>query len=326
MNTAYGSVELFFSYLPVEGETVTLITNITGIRSFAGTEDLTLLPISVTIGMYNDGDDYVVVQTLLGDEVVDQSDYFYDQTIADKTFDVRIFFFNARISVYLNDKWVYTYGLRTVSYPVTITQTLRADGNDITLSDLRRVELADGREAVYVDYESNSDNAISSIIQERPIESLAAIDRMIEFTYDATKDDRNALKISSYEDQVADNSQTSSDGLVYSMDVGISLDAFTAEELGLITRLYRLPELDSGIDRAVAAIQRRARQSRIKVGTSGRFDPCLEISDVLVLDGVVVTGTSRIVSDRVIVEDVTFSVADGECRQSSSGRRDVDNV
>jgi hypothetical protein len=222
--------------------------------------------------------------------------------------------------------WVYTYSLSTVSYPITITQTLRADGNDITLSNLRRVELCDGREAVYVDYESNNDSAIGSIIQERPIESFPAVDRMVEFTYDATKDDRDAIKTTAYDDAEADNSQTSSDGLVYSMDVGISLDPFVAKELGLITRLYRLPELDSGVDRAVAAIQRRARQSRNKVGTTGRFDPCLEVSDVLVFDGVIVTGTNREINDRVILEDISFTIADGEYRQSISGRRDVDNV
>jgi len=326
MNTAYGTVELYFSYVPVEGETVTLVTNVTGIRSFAGTEELTLLPVSVSIGMRNAGDEYIVVQTLLDDAVVDQSDYWFEAPIVDKVYDVRIFFFNARISVYVNDLWVYTYSLSTVSYPITITQTLRADGNDITLSNLRRVELCDGREAVYVDYESNSDSAIGSIIQERPIESFPAVDRMVEFTYDATKDDRDAIKTTAYDDAEADNSQTSSDGLVYSMDVGISLDPFVAKELGLITRLYRLPELDSGVDRAVAAIQRRARQSRNKVGTTGRFDPCLEVSDVLVFDGVIVTGTNREINDRVILEDISFTIADGEYRQSISGRRDVDNV
>lgn len=326
MNTAYGTVELFFSYTPVEGETVTLATNITGIRSFAGVEELTLLPISVSIGMRNLGNDFIVVQTLLDDSVVDQSDFGYDVPLVSKVFDIRIFFFNARISVYMNDKWIYSYSLSTVSYPIAITQTLTANGNDITLSDLMRVELCDGREAVYVDYESNSDNAISSIIQERPIESFPAVDRATEFTYDATKDNVNAIKTLSYTDSITDNSQTSSDGLVYSMDVGISLDSFVAEELGLITRLYRLPELDSGIDRAVAAIQKKARQSRSKIDTIGRLDPRLEISDILIFDKLIVSGTNREINDLIIVEDITISMSDGDYRQSISGRRDVDNA
>jgi len=329
MNSNYGGLEIFFSYPPAEGLSVSLSTNIGGVASFREIDDeAEASNISVKISSEYDAETdkvFIIIESILGIETVDKEDFTCDLDSIE-AFDLSIFFFNARISVYLNKKWVYSYNMYQVVYPVTMETSLIVNGDTATLTNIKNVEIPDGREAVYVDYESTSDNAFSSIIQERPIEIFSAVDRKAEFTYDATKNDVEGILIKTYEVTENDSRSVSSDGLVYAIDVGVSIDLWVAENLGLITRLYRLSELDSGVERAAAALQKRARQSIYQVGTTGRFDPRLEISDVLTLTGVILTGTQTPITDRVILEDISFSILDGSYRQNTNGRRDVDNV
>lgn len=324
MNSEYGSLDVRLLYTPASGLSVLLQTNLLGVRSFFEIDDERIpLEISVEIKSVFDVVWSYTIATLIGGEIVDQSDFpALPGALAD--YDMRIFFSNARISVYASNKWIYSYNMLSIAYPSTQDLSLKAVGEGVTLLNVRRVEIADAREAVYVDYESNSDNAIASVIQERPIENLSAIERAAEFTYSAVKDEVLLGKASSYEDTVSDNPQTSSDGLVYSMDVGISIDPWVAKHLGFITRLYRLPELDSGVERAVGSLQKRGRQSRSKVTIQHRINPLLEVSDIYVMDGTIVTGTSRVINDRVVVEDIGININDGSYRQTTSGRRDVD--
>jgi hypothetical protein len=328
MNTNYGGLQLLFSYPPTDVITVSLKTNIGGIASFKNatsnsvSQDITVR-ISSELDVPSDRI-FIIVETILGSNVVDRSDYTCDHSVIEQ-FDIELFFFNTRISVYINQKWIYSYSLATVVYPVTIQPTLVINGGTVLLTNINNVELCDGRNAVYVDYESNSDNAISSIVQERPIQILAAIDRAAEFTYNATKEEVPGNMIKTYEVTEESARQASSDGLVYAIDVGISIDTWMAEHVGFITKLYRLSELDSGVERAVSALQKRARQSMFPVGMSGRFDPRLEVADI-VLVSFVASGTARAVSDRVIVEDITMNIQDGVYQQSINGRRDVDVV
>jgi hypothetical protein len=328
LNAAYGSLELHFSYAPTSAISVTVSTNICGTASFAEIDASDLpLPISLNISteLSEIAVGYIVCKMMVGGVVVDRSDYQRD-VVDSSTVNIVVFFFNARVSVYLNSKWVYSYNLATVSYPKEITQSLTAVGQATTISNINLVELSDGREALFVDYESNGDNAISSIIQERPIENYPAVGRYSEFTYTAVKNDIVIYGISSYDAVESDSPSESSDGLVYSMDVGISIDLFTAKKLGLVTRLYRLPDLDSGVERAVTAIQKKARQSRHRITIISRLDPRLEVADVVVLNEVVITGTGTKVTDRVIVEDVSIAIQDGEYRSTITGRRDVDGL
>jgi hypothetical protein len=153
----------------------------------------------------------------------------------------------------------------------------------------------------------------------------ASVDRSAEFTYNATKDEVDAIWVDSYSETQSDNSQASSDGLVYAVDVGISLDSYIAENVGLVTRLYRLSELDTGVERAAAALQKRARQAMFSVNLTGRLDPRLEVGDILLVNKTL-TSTNRVIADRVIVEDISITIVDGQYRQSIQGRRDVDGV
>lgn len=326
---AYGSLELFFSYLPEFNVTVDLVTSVLGVSSFSPSDsDPIYEPVSLRIGSAYDATEdrmYFTIASYVGEEAAETCDFTCDKDQLDE-YRIRVFFFNKRLSIYINNKWIYSYSLALVDYPDDIDMSLIVNGGSLTIEQINVVELCDGRDAVYVDYEANTDSALSSIIQERPIEMYPGINRTMQFTYDSTKEDVESVFIRRYEDSEQDNTGISSDGLVYALDVSISVDESTAKELGFITKMYRLSDLDTGISKAVKALQKRARQSRHKISITTRVDPRLEIADVYVLDGIIPTGTDTPIYDRVIVEDLSINLSDGINSMTISGRRDVDNV
>lgn len=326
MNLGYGGLELYFSYVPSVDVSILLTSNIEAYQSFSPMDDDTPLGLlSVRFSSVLDVDTnetFIVVSTEIDEVVVDQSDFSCNSETSSR-FNIRIFFFNSRISVYLNNKWVYSYVVQKIEYPSVQLLFLTCLGDSIDITQVRRVELFDGRDAVYSDYEATADSAIQSIIQQRPIEIFSGVDREFEFTYDATKTDVVAHNINKYTEEVRNNSSMSSDGLVYAADVGISIDEWTAEHVGLITRMYRLSELDSGAERAAAALQKKARQSRTYITSTGRFDPRLEIADIHVYASIPLSGTGTQVENRSIIEDISMSLSDGNNSQTISGRKDI---
>lgn len=327
MDRSYGGLELFLSYVPGSSISILMTTNVLGYPSFAPSSSSDVLGIvSTRIASLVDvdtSDTFFVINTEIDGEIVDSSDYSCNAVSVD-LFKIRIFYYNTRISVYINDKWVYSYALATTEYSDENILMLRSVGASINITNIKNVELYDGRDAVFADYEATSDNTIQSIIQQRPIEIYPGVDRNYEFTYDATKEDVDAHNIRQFSKDTKDNSQMSSDGLVYSNDVSISTDLWVARNVGFITRMMRLSELDTGASRAAASLQKRARQSRYQISNSGRLDPRLEVADVQVFDATPVSGTSRTITERAIVEDVQINISDGSYSQSITARSDVD--
>lgn len=328
MNTAHGTLELFFTFPLNENISYGVGTNILGVPSFTETEteEDVAGALSFEISYDLDSPDRVIYFDIYSaGTLVDSWNYILSKkSVSDVR--LRLFVFNTRVSLYLNDSWVYSYAFYSIAYPSLVTKTITSFGGNSTINDVINVELGDGREAVWNDYESTSENAISSIIQERPIQIFPAVGRAYEFTYDATKSEILAAHVSSYEIVEQDNSASASDALVYSFDVGFAADERTAEELGFITRLYRLPEIDSGVDRAVGAIQKKARESRFRLSMTMRFDPRIEIGDILILDSLIVSGTNRALNERLIVEDVNMRISDGQYTSTVGGRREVDEL
>lgn len=319
-NPKYGSLEVFYTYPSNTAKSIELLTNIQGVKQFAvGFEELEDCQVNVT-SLLDTGEIFVKVQVLLGGVVIDESDFpTYQGSNID--FAVRIFFFDHLLSVSLNDKWVYSYAFATMAYSADgTTASLKMEGATTTVTDIRRVELSDGREAVYVDYEASTDNAIQSVIQQRPVQVLPHVNRKLTFTYAAEKDDVDAVFVEKYEEQYTHPGSLSSDGLVYAEDVGVSIDLETAKEVGLITKLYRLSELNTGAEEAAYMMQKRAREQRIRKTVTQRLDPRIEVTDVLHLD-LVTTSTNRHLVEDIIVEDVRISLRDGDSSMVISGRR-----
>ena len=100
----------------------------------------------------------------------------------------------------------------------------------------------------------------------------------------------------------------------------MSLSELTAREVGLITRLYRFSELDSGALQAARRVQQVAAEQRKMITVTGRFDPRLQIADVLSID-TIITSTLRHVVDEIIVENITPNLSNGTYSMQVVGRR-----
>lgn len=321
MNRNYGSLEIFLTYTPTDNAELKLTTNILGRPSFDIGKSAQAA-ISLQLGLHTNGGGQYAFQVTAsyGDVACDSSDFssYLDNM---STVRFRVVFYNERVSVYANDKWVYSYIYQDVKYQ-TIPPTLDVSAlyGPVTIDELRRVELSDGREAVYADYESNTTSLISSLIQQRPVEVYMAIGRTADYTYDAELDAINSGKVYSYEEAIQDNSNMSSDGIVYYADVGVSISQDTAAQVGLITKMYRLSELDTGAEAATAAYQKKALQQRTTVTIRGRLDPRIQPGDVYHIDLIVVP-TGYHVSKVVIVEDISIAMNDGSYQMTVTGRK-----
>lgn len=319
--STYGSLEAFFTYPSDTDKSIDLLTNIQGVKQFnVGLNALENITVRITSTKQGYDPAFIQIQVYLGGTLVDQSDFStYTETEID--FSVRMFFFDQFLSVSLNDKWVYSYAFALVAYDVEgTTASIKLNGATTTITGIRKAELADGREAIYVDYESNTESAIQSIIQQRPIQQLAHVNRKLSFTYRAEKDTIDAVYVNRYEERYSHPNQLSSDGLVYGYDVGVSIDLDTARDVGFITRLYRLPDLNTGAIQAAGTMQRQARERRVQPSVTQRLDLRVEQTDVLNVS-LIATGTDTLIERQIIVENISISLRDGEWSMSLSGRK-----
>lgn len=314
----YGGAEFYFTFTADDTKTIEIVTDILGASQF-GADDETKQLVGVKLTSLTDTDRYVQVETTLAGATIDRSDFStFDSDV--EVFDVRVFFYNEFLSIEINGFWVYSYGFSAIEYPVGRPSIeLRALLDDIEVSEVRRVELSDGREAVFVDYEASTENAIQSIIQQRPVSIFPSVGRSVIFTYSATKDVVGAVFVQRFVDAVSDSMQIASDALIYFSDVGISLDEDILKDVGFVTRLYRLSELDTGADRAAETLQRRALEKRHNVTVIQRFDPRVEPMDILHIN-LIAKGTNRTIDRQIIVENTSVSLRDGDYSMSIGGR------
>jgi hypothetical protein len=294
---------------------VLLNTDITAIGAYgveSEEEDEGYLPLSlllsVSIGK-------ITVETRLDNSTVDAADY----DIGGATLlAMWVFIYSNAISIYCNGRWIYSYVMSFTKY-VAYT-TVASLVTSATLTDIRREEIPDWRDAVFVDYEATGDGALQSVIQQRPIWTFPAIDRVLSFTYHAIKDTLTAIRVHNYNNEEVNPADLSSDGLVNYYDVGVSSYALAAEEIGLVTRLYRLSELDIGGIEAARTIQEIALEHSNPIDGQMRLDPRIEISDLLHFD-LICTGTGTHIEDDAIVENVEITLQDGVYNQHITGRR-----
>lgn len=313
-----GSCEIYLHYVSAPLCTVELQTNIKGRKPFAPETDV-IKDIKVSVSHEEvSGDIFFIFSVYHGSNLSER--YKFGPLEEREDITARIFFNNQFISFYIDDLWAYSYGYQDPTYPEgAISVSVSSSGADTTLIDVRRVELSDYREAIFVDYEQTAENAISSIIQGRPIEIYSETSRQLAFTYASIRDEVNALYVERIQENIEDPSSMSSDGLVYFSDVGVTLDPIVAKEVGFITRLYRMSEIDSGAMEAAAIVQNRSREQRKRYSINSRLDVRLEIGDIYNID-VVVTSTNRHITKSIVVEDLSISLDDRRQGMSVSGR------
>ena len=322
IQNSYGSVDIQFDYIPHNSRNVLLTTNILALPTFElKTADSVWHALSVRVATKTVSTvTYFVCTTELDGVVIDKTNYPVSTNYCFQRQHIRIFIHNCDIAIYVGGKWVYSNILGFVDYVTDlVTCVLKVTGGTRTLWNIKRVELHDYRDAVYVDYEATADSAIQSVIQERPVQVFSEPGRLLSFTYHCIKDIVNAHHIREFQSSIVSNSNMSSDGMIYYTNVSINTSQFTADEVGLVTRLYRLSNLETGAVRATQILQQLALERRYPISIVMRPDPRLVIADQLDID-VIVTGTLRHIEVSCIIEDVSISFSDGEYVMSIRGR------
>ena len=231
----------------------------------------------------------------------------------------RIVYFANNISIYMNDQWITTKAFDGLVYEDSLTLGIDVIGISFALYNILIKEMSDWREAIFIDLETDGQSAIGSIIQQRYVETVNLSDGSIEFFYDIIRDQLTATRIPrshKYTREVPING--ASDAIIYGpLEVRTMQNADFARELGLSTKLMRMPDLTSGATRAVKLILQKEYESRIKHEMIMRPDLALMVGDIYVV-AYNASGTGRAESHSIIVESIAFTMRMSGPRFSSS--------
>jgi hypothetical protein len=237
------------------------------------------------------------------------------------TFDLRVVVHNEYVSVFYNETWCYTFSFGTMNYPSNWDINLESS-YATTVSNIMIAELADWREAIYIDMTSSGASAVSSIIQERPIEILPRQGGIVDFSYNLSRSQVTPAAIVSHRKVEVISPSAGSHYIVYYADVAVFVDSNYMDECGYMTKVLQLSSLESG---AIAIAQQIARASRERQESHDVDLPPdlrLEPGDVVVL-GYTLSGTERVVSSYMIVESIELKLVDGDYIMHLGGRKYV---
>ena len=322
MTSSYGGLDIQFSFDPTNGTYFILSTDIAGSRA-----DVDETPKAIRIHVETILSAGVmatrITTVLVGVGSIDAKVVNSNPTITLSRVTVRVFFYNDYVAVTMNGKWIYFYVFSQMEYPSTpvVASITNITGSSKTLYNIKRTELFDGRQAIFVDYEANGMSVIDSLIQQRPVQIFASPDGKMNFTYRlATGLIDQILYINEYSEEQTGDGQFASDGLVYFRDVDVSISEDTAKSVGFVTKLFRLSELDTGAVEAAGAIQATALERRIYIQIKTRFNPIVEMNDQINYS-LIDSGTGRTIEGTTIVEGMNISVENGNYQMSISGRK-----
>lgn len=230
----------------------------------------------------------------------------------------RIMFHEDFISIYQNGAWVITVAFDELLYGQNENYiNIDADGS-FTMSNIVVRELGDWREAIYIDLETDGRSALSSIIQERPVEMSLQPDGSLDFWYDFVGDTiTQVIEPRSHEYVREVPTDGASDAIVYgNKEVKTLQYPDFAKVLGFATKLMRLPNLNTGAIKAAMNMLRKQYESRRRHSIITRPDFSLEIGDKYSMD-YEVSGTERNILFDIIIEAISLSLSMDDVVSSS---------
>lgn len=231
---------------------------------------------------------------------------------------------NEFISAYVNENWIHTFWFQNVDYPEyeDLTLTLTSSGSTITATNVKVVDLYDWREAIFIDFDSVASNAISSVIQQRPVETRPTYLGEVKFQYSAD-DKRDIIEL--FQKLIVNHNKTNSqdgvisDAIVYGPYVNVLTSELSASRHGFITRIIRVPELDTGANRAAKEYIKQSEQKAIQHTLILRSDLRVEEGDILLCD-YVLSGTNKTISISFIVESIQIRLSNAVFQMTITGR------
>jgi len=231
---------------------------------------------------------------------------------------VRVIAHNEFVSVYVDRVWVHTWALSYIYHPEDISVGIVLSTGTATVTNTLLRELSDWRENVWVEIDSTSANAISSIINQRPVDIWSDYRGYVNYVYEYT---RSTFDMEFVDRHLIDRDDTvgSSDGLLYGNAAAPVVDTDFMTDYGFVTRVYRLPDVESGPIRAIKHFQELGRQRTKKHSIDSRIFPSVEIGDIVSV-AKTLSGTGTAFSEDAIVEDLRISISAGQNRMAITGR------
>lgn len=240
---------------------------------------------------------------------------------------IRMLMHDSFISIYFNDIWIstFSYDSTDVTWPSDLTMYMKSLSGTYSIS-YTLSELFDWRESVYVESEMNASGAISSVIQERPVEIYPTSTGGLSFSYEMERETlelttaqcKNVLRKHASIDSTGQDA--GSDAIIYFKDIAFSTDENFADTEGFVTRVLKLSNLDYGADIAGKMILRKANEKQHQEKIEIRPNPQLEPGDIIVIN-YEVSGTGTAVEKAIIIEDITIELGEISQVMSISGRQ-----
>jgi len=229
---------------------------------------------------------------MAGSTVIDA----YKFSLPDLAHRTRVLYHDNFATIYMDDKWIYTFGISGVkdpddpihdipgiAYSDVMGVRILTNHNGLHLHDVRVTELFDWREAVYIDLDTDGMGAISSVIQQRPIEIIVKANGAVNYAYDPIR--QTVVQVPS---NVREHTWTeafpkgsASDAIVYYVDAKTVQDAEYAKRFGLSTKVFRMPDLWTGAVKAAKIAMRRMLEQYRMHTLNIRPDVRLEVGDIL---------------------------------------------
>jgi hypothetical protein len=237
---------------------------------------------------------------------------------------VRTVFHDNFITLDIGGSWVYTFAVDTIAYLSSCDIYVNSDDSP-TYTNILLGELSDWREAIYIDLETDGKAALSSVIQERPVETCHETNGSISYWYDRTRDRvTQVVEPRKHTRRRKFPRGSSSDGIIYYSDVAAIQNTDYAARYGFSTKVYRFPSLTVGAIRAARIIMQRNLESAISHQLELRPDARLEVGDVLDVD-FTASGTQKQINPGVIVESVLlmYDPNSGNSIMNVSGREEL---
>jgi hypothetical protein len=232
----------------------------------------------------------------------------------------RVFFHDSFITVYMDGKWIHTFGAPEFVYDISNDVYL---GGNFTATNIRLKDLCDWREAVYIDLETDAMSAIGSVIQERPIETIWRSNGGTAYWYDIVRDTVVQVILPKSHDWTETTPRDgASDAIIYGYSEVKCLQYQPYHvNYGFATKVMRFPNLKSGALRAAKEVLERAFEGRMKHTVKIRPDIRLEVGDILDIDyNASATGTAMAFD--LIIESISLDLVGGKPNMTIKGRED----
>lgn len=223
---------------------------------------------------------------------------------------VRILFSDKSISYYLNNKWQFTFAFDNLIYNQTDNVEIQMDPLAATITDIYISDLANVRDAVYIDMETDGMSAISSIFQERPIEIHPKSDGSIDFWYeDNSPTVTGTIDARSMQVKRSIPIEGVSDAIVYgSTNVVTIQNSDFGSTLGFSTKVMKMSNLNAGAIESTQKILNKIYENSNTIAINIRPELELEVSDLYEYS-YTLSSTGTVKSGKIHVDQISFQIS-----------------